>query len=195
MAVKVIRWKIISGLLVVVAQLAACRQQMADQPRYDPLEASSFFADGQSARAPVEGTVARGQLQEDAQLFNGGTDTVLASEFPIPVTIEMLRRGQERYNIYCTPCHDRTGSGNGMIVRRGYARPPSYHTEILRRQPVGHLFRVISRGLGAMPSYSAQISAADRWAIIAYIRSLQLSQNAALADVPAEQRGQIDEQK
>lgn len=179
----------------MVVTIAACRQQMADQPRYDPLEASSFFADGQSARAPVEGTVARGQLQEDAQFFNGGTDTVLATEFPLPVTIEVLRRGQERYNIYCTPCHDRTGSGNGMIVRRGYARPPSYHTEILRRQPVGHLFRVISRGLGAMPSYSAQISAADRWAIIAYIRSLQLSQNAALADVPAEQRGQIDEQK
>ena len=182
-------------LLAVVVMIAACGQQMADQPRYDPLEASSFFADGQSARTPVEGTVARGQLQEDAQLFNGGTDTVLATEFPIPVTIEVLRRGQERYNIYCTPCHDRTGSGNGMIVRRGYARPPSYHTEILRRQPVGHLFRVISRGLGAMPSYSAQISAADRWAIIAYIRSLQLSQNAALDDVPAEQRVQIDEQK
>ena len=143
----------------------------------------------------IEGTVARGQLREDEQLFNGGTDTALATEFPFPVTIEILRRGQERYNIYCTPCHDRTGSGNGMIVRRGYARPPSYHTDILRRQPVGHLFRVISRGLGAMPSYSAQVSAADRWAIIAYIRSLQLSQNAAIADVPAEQREQIDEQK
>jgi mono/diheme cytochrome c family protein len=175
--------------------IAACRQQMADQPRYDPLESSSFFADGQSARTPVEGTVARGQLREDEQLYNGGTDTALATEFPFPVTIEVLHRGQERYDIYCTPCHDRTGTGNGMIVRRGYSRPPSYHTDILRRQPVGHLFRVVSRGFGAMPSYSAQISAADRWAIIAYIRALQLSQNAAIADVPAEQRGQIDEKK
>ena len=174
---------------------AACRQQMADQPRYDPLEASNFFADGQSARTPVEGTIARGQLRENEQLYNGGTDTALASEFPMPVTLELLRRGQERYNIYCTPCHDRTGSGNGMIVRRGYARPPSYHTDILRRQPVGHLFRVISRGFGAMPSYSAQISAADRWAIIAYIRALQFSQNAGIEAVPAEQRRQLDEQK
>ena len=182
-------------VLAVVVTIAACRQQMADQPRYDPLEASSFFADGLSARAPVEGTVARGQLREDAQLFNGGTDTALATDFPFPITGEVLQRGQERYNIYCAPCHDRVGSGNGMIVRRGYARPPSYHTDILRRQPVGHFFRVISRGMGAMPSYSSQISAADRWAIIAYIRSLQLSQNAALTDVPPEQREQIDGQK
>ena len=183
------------SVLAVLVMLAACRQQMADQPRYDPLEASSFFADGLSARAPVEGTVARGQLREDAQLFNGGTDTALATDFPFPITSEVLHRGQERYDIYCAPCHDRIGTGNGMIVRRGYARPPSYHTDILRRQPVGHFFRVISRGMGAMPSYSSQISAADRWAIIAYIRSLQLSQNAALADVPPEQRQQIDGQK
>ena len=182
-------------LLAVLVMIAACRQQMADQPRYDPLEASSFFADGLSARTPVEGTVARGQLRDDAQLFNGGTDTELATGFPFPITIEVLHRGQERYDIYCTPCHDRIGTGNGMIVRRGYARPPSYHTDILRRQPVGHFFRVISRGMGAMPSSSSQIGAADRWAIIAYIRSLQLSQNAALGDVPPEQREQIDKQK
>ena len=171
--------------------MAACRQEMADQPRYDPLEESKFFPDGQSARPLVEGTVARGQLRDDEQFFSGGSDTAVATEFPSPVTIEMLYRGQERYEIYCTPCHDRTGSGNGMIVRRGYSRPPSLHSEISNKQPVGHLFRVITRGIGAMPGYSAQITAQDRWAIIAYIKALQLSQNARLDDVPAIRRDQV----
>lgn len=171
--------------------MAACRQEMADQPRYDPLEASKFFPDGQSARPLVEGTVARGQLKDDEQFFNGGTDTAVATEFPLPVTIEVLQRGQERYEIYCTPCHDRTGSGNGMIVRRGYSRPPSLHNEILNKRPVGHLFRVISLGMGAMPAYGGQITAQDRWAIIAYIKALQLSQNAKLDDVPSTQRDQL----
>ena len=178
-------------LLVLLCLIAACRQEMADQPRYDPLEASKFFPDGQSARPLVEGTVARGQLRDDEQLFNGGTDTAIATEFPSPVTIEVLHRGRERYEIYCTPCHDRTGSGNGMIVRRGYSRPPSLHSEILNKQPVGHLFRVISLGIGAMPGYGVQITAQDRWAIIAYIKALQLSQNAKLDDVPATQRDQL----
>jgi mono/diheme cytochrome c family protein len=170
---------------------AACRQEMADQPRYDPLEASKFFPDGQSARPLVEGTVARGQLRDDEQFFNGGTDTTVATEFPWPVTIEVLHRGQERYNIYCTPCHDQLGSGNGMIVRRGYSRPPSLHSELLNKQPVGHLFRVITKGVGAMPSYGVQITAQDRWAIIAYIKALQLSQNAKLDDVPEPKRDQL----
>jgi mono/diheme cytochrome c family protein len=178
-------------LLAVVVIFAACRQQMAEQPRYDPLEASSFFADGQSARPLVEGTVARGQLKEDQQFFNGGTETLLTREFPFPITIDVLHRGQERYNIYCAPCHDRTGSGTGMIVRRGYARPPSFHGDILLRQPVGHYFRVISQGFGAMPSYREQISTGDRWAIVAYIRALQKSQNASLNDVPPSQRSSL----
>jgi len=171
--------------------MTACRQEMADQPRYDPLEASKFFPDGQSARPLVEGTVARGQLKDDEHFFNGGTDTTVAAELPWPVTIEVLQRGQERYNIYCTPCHDQLGSGNGMIVRRGYSRPPSFHNEISKKQPVGHLFRVITQGVGAMPSYGVQITAQDRWAITAYIKALQLSQNAKLDDVPANQRDQL----
>ena len=166
-----------------------CRQQMADQPRYDPLEASSFFADGQSARPPVEGTVARGELREDEVFYTGGAGTSLATAFPMPVTIGVLRRGQERFNIYCTPCHDHTGSGNGMIVQRGYSRPQSYHTDIVRKQPPGYFVRVMTQGFGAMPSYAAQIPAADRWAIAAYIRTLQLSQNAVIDDVPEDQRG------
>jgi mono/diheme cytochrome c family protein len=181
----------LSCLLIVIVAMIACRQQMADQPRYDPLEASTFWSDGQSARPVVAGTVARGELRDDEQFYNGGSGTAVATEFPLPITLEVLRRGQERYNIYCTPCHDRTGSGNGMIVQRGFSRPPSYHTEILRKQPVGHLFRVVTQGFGAMPSYAAQISPADRWAIIAYIRALQLSQNARVADVPAQERSRL----
>ena len=179
------------SLLAVVVMIAACRQQMAEQPRYDPLEPSSFFADGQSARPPVQGTVARGQLREDEVFFTGGTGTTVASEFPMPVTMDLLRRGQERYNIYCTPCHDQTGSGNGMIVQRGYARPQSYHTDNVRRQPPGYYVRVMTQGFGAMPSYAGQVPAGDRWAIAAYIRALQLSQHASLGDVPEDQRSQL----
>ena len=186
-----LNWLLLTTIVAIFVMMAACRQEMADQPRYDPLEASKFFPDGQSARPLVEGTVARGQLKEDEQFFNGGTDTVVATEFPLPVTIEVLQRGQERYEIYCTPCHDRTGSGNGMIVRRGYSRPPSLHNAILNKRPVGHLFRVISLGMGAMPAYGVQITAQDRWAIIAYIKALQLSQNAKLDDVPSTQRDQL----
>lgn len=180
-------------LFLLLAALLSCRQRMAEQPRYDPLESSTLWADGQSARPLVEGTVARGELRDDEQLYYGGSGTNLAAQFPFPITIETLRRGQERYNIFCSPCHDRVGNGNGMIVQRGFARPQSYHSDILRKQPVGHFFRVISQGFGAMPSYAAQISAADRWAIIAYIRALQLSQNAGLADVPDEQREQLQQ--
>ena len=183
--------KLLFLFLVLVLFPTGCRQQMAEQPRYDPLEPSNFFPDGQSARPPVEGTVARGELRDNEVFYTGGIGTSLATEFPIAVTIDVLRRGQERYNIYCTPCHDHTGSGNGMIVQRGYARPRSYHTEDVRRQPAGFFVRVMTQGFGAMPSYAAQISAGDRWAIAAYIRALQLSQNAALADVPADQRGQL----
>lgn len=179
--------------VLALSALAACRQQMAEQPRYDPLEPSVFWADGQSARPLVEGTVARGELRDDEQLYAGGSTTAIAVEFPIPVTLATLRRGQERYNIYCSPCHDRTGSGNGMIVQRGFPRPASYHSEILRKQPVGHFFRVITQGFGAMPSYASQVPAADRWAIIAYIRALQLSQNATLNEVRAEERDRLTE--
>jgi mono/diheme cytochrome c family protein len=179
------------GVLLFVVAIAGCEQQMADQPRYDPLESSGFFADGQSARPLVAGTVARGELREDDHFFTGLAGNAPAKTFPFPLTREVLQRGQERYDIYCSPCHARTGTGEGMIVQRGFSRPPSLHIDRLRDVPPGHLFVIISRGLGAMPSYSKQISAYDRWAITAYMRALQLSRNASLAEVPEELRQQL----
>jgi len=164
---------------------------MAEQPRYDPLEPSVFFADGQSARQLVPGTVARGQLGDDPHLYEGVVNGAPAKTFPFPITLAVLERGQERYNIYCSPCHARTGKGDGMIVQRGYTPPPSFHIERLRDVPPGHIFNVTTRGLGAMPDYRQQIAPRDRWAIVAYIRALQLSQNARPSDVPPEERGKL----
>lgn len=181
------------GLLVLaVAALSGCRQDMHDQPKYIPLRPSDFFLDGRSARPLPEGTIARGHLNEDTAYYTGkGPDGKPIADFPIPVTKEVILRGQQRFNVYCTPCHDRTGSGNGMIVRRGYRRPPTYHSDRLRQQPNGYFFDVITNGFGAMPDYSAQVPVADRWAIVAYIRALQLSQQASINDVPADARGQL----
>jgi cytochrome c553 len=165
---------------------------MHDQPRYEALEASDFFADGQSARLPVAGTVARGQLDEDEEFYTGKSQGELVLDPPVEVTRELLLRGQERFNIFCSPCHARTGMGNGMIVERGFRRPPSYHSERLRNAPAGHFFDVITHGFGAMPSYRVQLEPQDRWAIAAYIRVLQLSQNATLDDVPHSERNQLD---
>jgi mono/diheme cytochrome c family protein len=164
---------------------------MHDQPKYIPLRESAFFSDARSARALVVGTVARGQLHEDAHLYTGkinGTDTPM---FPFRIDSLVMARGQERFDIYCSPCHGRTGFGDGMVVRRGYRRPPSYHDDRLRKAPVGHFFDVISNGFGAMPDYAAQINVKDRWAIVAYVRALQLSEHATVADVPADQREQM----
>ena len=165
---------------------------MYDQPRYKPLGRSRFFADQRQARPPVDGTVARGMLRADSKLFAGKDGNTLVAEFPLPVTRALLDRGRQRFNIYCAPCHDRTGGGNGMVVQRGYRPPPSFHLERLRMQPVGHFFDVITNGFGAMPDYASQIDAQDRWAIIAYIRALQLSQAATVADVPPDARGALD---
>jgi mono/diheme cytochrome c family protein len=180
----------ISSLLLAIA-VTACRQKMAEQPRYDPLEASEFFADGQSARPLVEGTVPRGALRDDEHLYAGGSGAAPAATFPFPVTLELLERGRERYDIYCSPCHSRTGYGDGMIARRGFGPPASLHTDLLRKQPPGYFFRVITRGFGAMPGYSQQITPEDRWAIIAYLRALQLSQNARLGDLPPQEREKL----
>ena len=158
---------------------------MHDQPKYKPLKASKFFADGRTSRPLVPGTVARGHLDDDPLLYTGKVGATFTTTFPAPVTQAVLQRGQERYNIYCTPCHDRVGTGNGMIVQRGYRRPPSFHIDRLRDAPVGYFFDVITNGFGVMPSYAAQVPVSDRWAIIAYLRALQLSQHATLADVPA----------
>jgi mono/diheme cytochrome c family protein len=292
------RWAAVGGrwsAVLLLLLLSACSGQMGDQPRYEPLEPSNFFTDGQSARHLVPGTVARGQLQEDTFLYTGqldqgaqgtggdaggaapstngssgsaqtgqdepgtegegqpGSDQSGATQggttdggtqqnegsqtnadqpstdqqggatgstapgndnqgqpnqpgggqgepgttaqgpdlFPFPITREVVERGRERYNIYCAPCHDRVGTGEGLIVRRGYSRPPSFHTEQLRAAPASHFYDVITNGWGAMPSYAGQVPVRDRWAITSYIRALQLSQNATLEDVPADQRGNI----
>jgi mono/diheme cytochrome c family protein len=166
---------------------------MYDQPKYKPQGASDFFADGRAARPGIPGTIPRGHLKEDGHLHMGKVDGKLASTFPFPVSRQVLRRGQERYNIFCTPCHDAAGTGNGMIVLRGLKRPPSLHEARLLDSPPGHYFDVMTNGLGAMQDYAAQISAEDRWAIIAYIRALQLSQRAKLADVPAERLRELRE--
>jgi mono/diheme cytochrome c family protein len=171
--------------------LTACRQDMHDQPKYIPFRESTFFADGRSARAPVAGTVARDHLHEDTLLYTGTVDGADATVFPFVVTDQVMARGQERYNIYCSPCHGRTGMGDGMVVRRGYRPPPTLHADRLRLAPAGHFFDVITNGFGAMPDYAAQIRAEDRWAIVAYIRALQLSQHATAADVPADRQGAL----
>ena len=181
-------------LLVAAALLVfapGCRQDMHDQPKYIPLRPAAFFADDRSARQPVPGTVARGQLHDDALLYTGKVNGADATEFPFQITEAVMTRGQERFNIYCSPCHGRTGLGDGMVVRRGYRHPPSFHDDRLRAAPVGHFFDVMTNGFGAMPDYAAQIKVEDRWAIAAYVRALQLSGHATLADVPADQRGKL----
>jgi hypothetical protein len=165
---------------------------MHDAPRLDPLEASTFFADGQAARPYVVNTVARGQLREDDHLYRGRVDGELTDMFPMPVTAEVMARGLERFNVFCSPCHGRTGAGNGMIVQRGFRAPPSMHEERLRTAPVGYYFDVMTNGFGAMQDYSAQVPVTDRWAIAAYIRALQLSQRATVNDVPADRRADLD---
>lgn len=183
-----------AAVLAALALLAtACYQKMAENPRYDPLEPSSFFADGSSARPLPADTVARGHLRDDSLLFTGKVNNEPVDQFPFPITREVLLRGQERFNIYCAPCHGPTGEGDGMVVQRGFSRPPSYHSDRLRQAPVGHFFDVMTNGFGVMPSYAAQIPVRDRWAIAAYIRALQLSQHATLDDVPPDVRQQLEQ--
>ncbi len=176
----------------LVAVLAGCRYDMQDQPKVRPFRKSTFFGDERSARPQVAGTVARGQLHEDSLLFSGKSGAAFADTFPVPVDEALLRRGQERYRIYCSPCHGLLGRGDGMVVRRGYRPPSSFHVERLRAQPAGYFFDAISHGFGAMPDYAAQIPVKDRWAIVAYVRALQLSQNVPLADVPADKRAELE---
>ena len=175
------------GLLATLA-LAGCRQDMHDQPRFKPLARNDFFPDLRSARPQVEGTVARGQWREDTYFYSGKVGSQPGDAIPFPVTQEVLACGQERFNIFCSPCHSRLGDGNGMIVQRGFRPPPSFHTERLRKAPLGYFYGVITNGFGAMPEYASQIPPRDRWDIVAYIRALQLSQNAGTADVPAGQK-------
>ena len=188
------RRNLLNGVVIIAMSvaLAACRQDMHDAPRYEPLEASAFFASGGSARTLVENTVPRGFLREDELLYTGKVSGQFADMFPMPVTADVMARGRERYNVFCSPCHGQTGVGNGMIVQRGFRQPPSYHEPRLREAPAGYFFDVMTNGFGAMQDYSAQVPVADRWAIAAYIRALQLSQGAAVADVPADRRADLD---
>jgi hypothetical protein len=166
---------------------------MHNQPKFPPLRPSEFFADGRSERQLIDGTVARGHLNDDVAFYTGkGPDGKPVNTFPFPVTKDVILRGQDRYNVYCSPCHDRTGEGNGMIVRRGFRKPPSYNDERLRQVPNGYIYDVITNGFGAMQDYAAQVPPRDRWAIVAYIRALQLSHNATLNDVPPEARAQLN---
>ena len=177
------------SVLTALLILAGCRQDMHDQPRFKPLARSDFYTDLRSARPPVEGTVARGELREDTYLYTGKIGNDPGDYMPFPVTSELLARGQQRFDIYCAPCHSRVGDGNGVVPSRGFPRkPPSYHTDRLRKAPLGYFFDVITNGFGAMPDYASQIPPRDRWAIVAYIRALQLSQDATSADVPAGQK-------
>jgi mono/diheme cytochrome c family protein len=178
------------GLVAALALLAlpGCRQDMHDQPKYQPFEASPFFKDGRASRPRVPGTVARGRRDDDVLLVTGKSATGLSEVFPAPVTRAMLDRGHQRFDVYCSPCHDRVGTGRGMIVMRGYKQPVSFHEERLRGMPAGYFFDVMTNGFGVMPSYAAQVPVSDRWAIAAYIRALQLSQHATLTEVPAEER-------
>lgn len=161
---------------------------MQNQPYYRPLRENDFYADKRSARPIISGTVARGHLDADTYFYTGKIGSNDGDYMPFPVTDEVMARGQQRFNIYCSPCHSELGDGNGMIVQRGFRHPPSYNTERLRKAPIGYFFDVMTNGYGAMPDYAQQVTPADRWAIAAYIRALQLSQHATEADVPAGQQ-------
>jgi mono/diheme cytochrome c family protein len=179
-------------IVVFVAVVGSgCRQDMHDQPKYIAMRESTFFPDARSARPLVEGTVARGHLRDDDLLYTGKANGAPSAVFPFPVDASVMARGRERFDVFCAPCHGRTGEGDGMVVLRGYRRPPSIHQDRLRDAPAGHFFDVITNGFGAMPDYAVQIKAADRWAIVAYVRALQLSGHATVADVPAAERDKI----
>ncbi|HKW02669.1 MAG TPA: cytochrome c [Vicinamibacterales bacterium] len=171
----------------------ACRQDMHQAPRYDPLEESAVLPKGSAAQPIVEGTVARGHLDDDDLMYTGKIDGKPADVFPFAITAADLDRGEQRYNIYCSPCHGRTGEGNGMVVQRGYKQAANYHIDRLRAMPVGYFFETMTNGFGSMPDYRSQVSVADRWRIVAYIRALQLSHHATATDVPADDMKRLNE--
>lgn len=176
----------LAALIAAGGILGGCSEHLEDQPRYEAYEASDFFPDGMASRPAVEGTIARTELEIDEHFHRGRIGGQPATTFPFPITAEVLDRGMNRYNIYCSPCHDFTGHGRGMVVQRGFPAPPSYHIERLRDAPHGHFFDVITNGFGKMPKYSPTIDPADRWAITAYVRTLQFSQAANASELPPE---------
>jgi mono/diheme cytochrome c family protein len=183
--------RVLSALasLVAISLFAGCRIDMHVQPKQNPLSRSDFYPDQRSARPLVEGTVARGQLHEDTYFYSGKIGSNPGDVMPFPVTKEVLERGRERFDIFCAPCHSRVGDGNGFVPSRGFSRrPPSYHIPRLQKAPLGYFFDVITNGFGIMPDYASQIPPQDRWDIVAYVRALQLSQSASMADVPPGQK-------
>jgi mono/diheme cytochrome c family protein len=188
------RWTVsVLGLLAAVLAVTGCHDPMMDQPRYEPYEPSDLFEDGRSARMHEAGTIPRGYREDDLHLNAGLLDGKPAEVFPMPVDDDMVRRGRDRYDIFCAPCHDRAGYGRGIVVRRGFRVPPSLHDERLRTAPPGHFVDVMTKGFGAMPSYARQVPPKDRWAIAAYVRALQLSQRTDIASLPAAESRRVKE--
>jgi hypothetical protein len=188
--------KTLSSVAAVLAMLllASCRQDMQDQPKYKPLGQNRFFADGRNSRPIPPGTIARDELNDDDVLHTGNANGAFAESIPIPISSMFLHRGQDRYNIYCAPCHGPLGDGDGMIHRRGFWIPANLHTDRLRSVPPGYLYQVITNGYGAMPDYRDQVPARDRWAIVAYLRALQLSRHANISDLSPELRQKLGRQ-
>ena len=180
------------SLLLLVFAASACRQDMHDAPRIEPYEANAFFPDQRGSRTPPQGTVARGWLRDDEALHTGKVNGQIVDTIPFAVTHDDLKRGQQRFNIYCSPCHGRLGDGQGMVVQRGLRQAASYHNDRLRQERIGYFFEVATNGFGAMQGYAEQVPVRDRWLIAAYIRALQFSQNAKIDDVPADRRGPLE---
>jgi cytochrome c553 len=179
-----------TALFAALLFVSGCRQDMQNQPKLIPQRGSEMFADHRGARPQVANTVARGQLREDSYFYTGVVQAANGyreekNEMPFPVTLEVLRRGQERFNIYCSPCHSRVGNGMGEIVQRGYKPAANLHDQVRLSQPLSHYFYVMTHGYGAMPDYASQLTPVDRWAVAAYVRALQLSQAAKPEDVPS----------
>ena len=194
MSSRDLRRGLFAAAALVALAATGCRQDMHDQPKLKPYRSSEFFANGSGFQEIPAHTVARGTVHEDTPYFSGRlADGTPTSELPVPMTRALLLRGQERFNIFCSPCHGRLGDGRGMVVQRGYKQPTSYHDERLRQAPVGYFFDVMTNGFGVMSSYAPQIPVADRWAIAAYIRALQLSQHVDAASLSAEERARLDQ--
>lgn len=189
----VVLWLALLALLAIACQgRSGSIQVMAEQPRYDTFEPSDFFADGMSERPAISGTIAYGEAMTDTLLYRGLLNGAPATTYPFPVTREVMVRGQEQFNVFCSPCHGVLGDGNGLVAQRGFCCPANFHTDRLRSAPEGHFFEVITEGMGRMPNYAYQVAPRDRWAIIAYIRVLQRSQNATINDVPPDRRNLLN---
>jgi mono/diheme cytochrome c family protein len=182
----------ICAIVLAALGVAGCRQDMHDAPRIEAFESNPFFTDLRGSRTPPEGTVARGWQRDDEALYTGKVNGQLVDAIPFQISHQDMQRGQQRFNIYCSPCHGRMGDGNGMVVQRGMRQAASYHNDRLREEPIGYFFDVATNGFGAMQGYAEQVPVRDRWLIAAYIRALQLSQNARIDDVPADRRGALE---